>query len=62
VRFLRALVRHGYGARKVATSLPIISVEMKTPQGETPELALSSGLRILERAALIADVAERTAA
>lgn len=62
VRFLRALVRSGYGTRKVATSLPIISVEMKTPQGETPELALASGLRILERAALLADIAERTAA
>jgi sugar phosphate isomerase/epimerase len=61
VRFLRALVRNGYGARKVATSLPIVSVEMKTPQGETPELALASGLRILERAAVLADIAERTA-
>lgn len=62
VRFLRALVRHGYGERKVATSMPIISVEMKTPQGETPELALANGLRILERAAALADISERPAA
>ncbi|HEV7307191.1 sugar phosphate isomerase/epimerase family protein [Ensifer sp.] len=62
VRFLRALVRHGYGERKVATSVPIISVEMKTPEGETPELALASGLRILERAAAFADIAERSIA
>lgn len=62
VRFLRALVRHGYGERRVATRLPIVSVEMKTPQGETPELALAGGLRILEQAALLADIAERTAA
>ncbi|WP_376743282.1 sugar phosphate isomerase/epimerase family protein [Ensifer canadensis] len=62
VRFLRALVRHGYGERRVATRLPIVSVEMKTPQGETPELALAGGLRILEQAAVLADIAERTAA
>lgn len=62
VRFLRALVRHGYGKRRGATRVPIISVEMKTPEGETPELALASGLRILEQAALMADIAERTAA
>jgi sugar phosphate isomerase/epimerase len=56
VRFLMALVRHGYGSRPVATSMPIISVEMKTPQGETPELALAAGLRMLDRAAALADL------
>lgn len=62
VRFLRALVRHDYGTRRVATSLPIVSVEMKTPQGETPELVLANGLRMLERAAVLADIAERISA
>ncbi|MDW9500510.1 TIM barrel protein [Sinorhizobium meliloti] len=55
-RFLRALVRSGYGHRAVATSMPVISVEMKTPQGETPELALASGLRVLRHAAARADL------
>lgn len=56
VRFLKALVRNGYGARTLPTTMPIITVEMKTPQGETPELALASGLRMLAHAAMRADI------
>lgn len=56
-RFLAALARTGYGRRPLPTSLPIVSVEMKTPTGETPEIALAHGLRVLYRAAAMADIA-----
>lgn len=59
VTFLDALVRNGYGTRPLATRVPLISVEMKTPEGETPELAIAGGLRMLHRAAAIADAALR---
>lgn len=53
--FLLALVRNGFGATQVPTRLPIISVEMKTPEGEPPELAMAAGLRVLQHAAALAD-------
>lgn len=59
VTFLDALVRNGYGTRPLPTRVPLISVEMKTPEGETPELAIAGGLRMLHRAAAIADAALR---
>jgi sugar phosphate isomerase/epimerase len=55
--FLLALSRTGYGAVTVPTRLPIISVEMKTPEGEPPELAIAAGLRTLKHAAALADIA-----
>jgi sugar phosphate isomerase/epimerase len=55
--FLRALVRCGYGASTLPTRMPLVSVEMKTPEGEPPELAIAAGLRMLKRAALVADAA-----
>ncbi|MGU3400628.1 sugar phosphate isomerase/epimerase family protein [Brucellaceae bacterium D45D] len=55
--FLRTLVETGYGSRPLATSIPIISVEMKTPLGETPEIVLAHGLRVLNLAAAKADFA-----
>lgn len=54
--FLRTLVETGYGTRRIATRVPIVSVEMKTPMGETPEIALAHGLRILHLAAARADI------
>jgi sugar phosphate isomerase/epimerase len=54
--FLRTLVETGYGTRPLATSVPIVSVEMKTPLGETPEMALAHGLRVLRHAAALADI------
>jgi sugar phosphate isomerase/epimerase len=53
--FLLALTRNGYGTAKVPTRLPLISVEMKTPEGEPPELAIAAGLRVLKQAAALAD-------
>lgn len=53
--FLLALNRNGYGTAKVPTRLPIISLEMKTPEGEPPELAIAAGLRTLNIAAALAD-------
>lgn len=53
--FLLALVRNGFGTAQVPTHLPIISVEMKTPEGEPPELAIAAGLRVLKHAAALAD-------
>lgn len=53
--FLLALVRNGFGTAQVPTRLPIISVEMKTPEGEPPELAIAAGLRVLKHAAALAD-------
>jgi sugar phosphate isomerase/epimerase len=54
--FLKTLVETGYGAARIATRVPIISVEMKTPMGETPEIALAHGLRVLHLAAARADI------
>lgn len=57
--FLTALVATGYGTDRIATRMPLVSVEMKTPMGETPEMALAHGLRVLYRAAAQADIALR---
>lgn len=56
VTFLRALHASGFGDRLVPTKAPLISVEMKTADGETPEFALVNGLRTLLQSAVRADV------
>lgn len=57
VTFLDALVRNGYGESPLPTRLPLVSIEMKTPEGETPEMAIAGGLRMLNHAAAVADAA-----
>lgn len=54
--FLRALHETGYGRRSVPTKAPLISVEMKTADGETPELVLVNGMRTLLQAAARLDL------
>ncbi|HVK92416.1 MAG TPA: sugar phosphate isomerase/epimerase [Mycoplana sp.] len=56
IAFLTALIVNGYGSRPVPTRMPVISVEMKTPEGEPPEVVLANGLRMLRLAAAHADI------
>ncbi|RYE88837.1 MAG: sugar phosphate isomerase/epimerase [Hyphomicrobiales bacterium] len=56
VTFLGALDAAGYGRRTVPTKAPLISVEMKTADGETPELVLVNGLRMLLQSAARTDI------
>jgi sugar phosphate isomerase/epimerase len=56
IRFIDALVANGFGSRAVPTRMPVISVEMKTPDGEAPALVLANGLRMLRLAGTHVDM------